>query len=279
MLLLLLLALTTATASAATIATFQTPLGTMQLELFDDQKPITVSNFIKYATSGRFDDMFVQRWEPGFVIQGGGYYVEDRAGTPEMRTIQTFGPIPNEYSVGETYSNTYGTIAMARQAGVVDSASSQWFLNLGDNSFLDSVDEGFTVFGRIISGTNVLNRFIPPPPQQGVYRTGLQGFNTYGEYINVPTLPVLATDATYDDMVYIDLSLRRDLALTVTEVRGRPIVAWQSVAGVTNLVEFRTATAPEWHELTAVIGTGETMTYTDSSATNAARLYRVGLRY
>ena len=180
-------------ASAATLATFKTSLGTMELELFDEEKPITVSNFVKYVTSGRFENMFVQRWEPGFVIQGGGYYLEDPDGTPVVRTVKTFGPIQNEYGVGETFSNRYGTIAMARQSGVVNSATSQWFLNLKDNAFLDTVDEGFTVFGRVVSGTNVLNLFVPPPPAHEIYLTRLQGINSYDEIINMTTLPVRAT--------------------------------------------------------------------------------------
>ena len=62
---------------AATLANFQTTVGNMQLELFDDEKPITVSNFVKYVTSGRFTNQFIQRWEAGFVIQAGGYTVSN----------------------------------------------------------------------------------------------------------------------------------------------------------------------------------------------------------
>jgi cyclophilin family peptidyl-prolyl cis-trans isomerase len=64
---------------AATIATFQTTVGTWEVELFDD-KPITVSNFIKYAASGRYDDQIIHRWVPGFVLQGGGYTRSVRRG-------------------------------------------------------------------------------------------------------------------------------------------------------------------------------------------------------
>src|SRR3954462_10805041 len=114
---------------AGTLATFTTSVGTMELELYDEERPITVSNFIKYVTSGRFQNQFIQRWEPNFVIQAGGYYVgSDTNNATDFRTIPIFGTITNEYSLGRNFSNIYGTIAMARHSGNTNSASSQWFL-------------------------------------------------------------------------------------------------------------------------------------------------------
>src|SRR5215212_836009 len=101
-------------ASAATLATFRTTLGTMEVEFYDEDKPVTVSNFVKYVTSGRFTNEFVQRWAPGFVIQGGGYAVTNTPNGLDLTPIEPFGTITNEYSVGRPFSNTYGTIAMAR---------------------------------------------------------------------------------------------------------------------------------------------------------------------
>lgn len=277
--LLLVLLFGSVVLEAATLATFRTSVGTMELELYDEDKPITVSNFVKYVTSGRFENLIVQRWETNFVIQAGGYYIEDPGGDPQIRTVKTFGPIKNEYSVGQEYSNTRGTIAMARQPGVVDSASSQWFLNVKDNVFLDDVDEGFTVFGKIVSGLEVLDLFVPPPPVHGIYRTRVEGFNSYDEYISMNTLPITSTNGSYADLIYIDTSLRRDLDLSVTRARGRTVVGWESVAGVTNVVEYTTGFPPNWQQLTNVIGTGELMTYTEQSAADPARIYRVGLRY
>src|SRR5690242_11955968 len=145
-----------------TLLTLESTVGNMELELYDEDKPVTVSNFVKYVTSGVFTNLFIQRWEPNFVIQAGGFRVINTTNGLRVSQITSYGNITNEYSVGRTFSNTYGTIAMARQGGVVNSASSQWFLNLTNNSFLDKVDQGFTVFGHITSGTNILNLFIPP---------------------------------------------------------------------------------------------------------------------
>ena len=280
---LLILGSAASPAHAATLATFRTSVGTMELELFDEHKPITVSNFVKYVTSGRYENLFVHRWVTNFVIQAGGYYVEDPNGTPQFRTVKTFGAITNEYGTGEIYSNTYGTIAMARQSGVVDSATSQWFLNLKDNAFLDSVDEGFTVFGRVLSGTNILNLFVPPPPANGIhyFPQRLQGENQYGEYIFMETnsLPITSLSATYADLVYIDISLRRDLSLSVHQARGRTVVSWESVAAVTNVVEYSASFPPVWQVATHVVGTGEVMTYAEQSAVDPARIYRIGLKY
>lgn len=141
-------------ANAATMVEIRMPIGTVTLELYDEDKPITVSNFLSYIESGRYENSFAHRLDPGFVIQGGGFTLDDNT----IKGVPTFDAIKNEYSSGATYSNLYGTIAMARVGGKVDSATSQWFINLGDNAFLDTVDEGFTVFGKVISGFEVLER-------------------------------------------------------------------------------------------------------------------------
>src|ERR1043166_6694144 len=159
-------------AKAETYVTVNTSIGPMQFELFDKDKPVTVANFLAYIKSGVYKDTFIQRWEPGFVIQAGGFFVTNRTTTkPQVAAVPTFGIIVNEHDAGRMFSHVYGTIAMARVSGQTNSASSQWYVNLKDNSFLDSVDGGFTVFGRLINGNTILNRFIPPPPQAGLYRT------------------------------------------------------------------------------------------------------------
>lgn len=139
-------------AVAQTVVRVESNLGVFLLELYDSVAPKTVANFVNYVITDRYDDSLVHRAEPGFVIQGGQLKI------PEDSTTISFLPvgpiIENEFSV----SNTRGTIAMARVGGQVDSATSQWFINLADNSALDSVDEGFTVFGEVLgSGMNVVD--------------------------------------------------------------------------------------------------------------------------
>ena len=117
-----LLALTLLTLQAGTVMIMRTSLGDMEFELFDQDKPVTVSNFVGYVERGDFDDLFVNRWSPGFVIQAGQFAVADLGTTNAAnRVVNALAPIPNEYSIGEQYSNTYGTIAMARQGGVTNS--------------------------------------------------------------------------------------------------------------------------------------------------------------
>ena len=131
-------------AFAQTVVQVQSNLGEFYLQLFDSIAPRTVSNFINYVITDRYDDSIVHRAEPGFVIQGGQLNIAEGSTTINYLPV---GPvIENEFSV----SNTRGTIAMARVGGQVDSATSQWFINLADNSGLDQVDEGFTVFGQVL---------------------------------------------------------------------------------------------------------------------------------
>lgn len=257
---------------AGTLAIFNTSLGTMNLDLHDGDKPVTVQNFIRYVRSGRYTNMIVQRWEPRFVIQGGGYYVEKLEDSATFRTIPTFGTITNEYSVGKTYSNLYGTIAMARQAGVVNSASGQWFLNLTNNAFLDSVDEGFTVFGKVISGTNVLNQFYPPPGAANpLFQAFVLNTNKYGEVIYMNTLP--ARGPKFDDLIYINVRFIE--CNLVKENNGDRVIQWNAYSGVTNRLQISTNTPPTWKPFREMIGGRGTISVTNSNPAEKIELYRV----
>src|SRR5262245_15367738 len=117
------LALVAVPAPAGTLAQFRTVFGDVEVELFDQDKPITVSNFIRYVESGRYRDGVIHRCNPDFVIQGGGYYLAGRGETnATILDIPVFGKIPNEFGTGRIFSNTYGTIAMAKLGGDTNSA-------------------------------------------------------------------------------------------------------------------------------------------------------------
>ncbi len=131
----------------ATNVIMETPLGNIEIELFDEVAPGTVENFLNYVNDGDYEDSFVHRSVPGFVIQGGGFTFEAGQAT----AIPTDPPIENEFEL----SNVRGTIAMAKLGGDPDSATSQWFINLADNSASLDGDDGqgggfFTVFGQVI---------------------------------------------------------------------------------------------------------------------------------
>src|SRR5947208_8271514 len=141
-------------ASAGILAQFRTVFGDIEVELLDQDKPVTVRNFIRYVQSGLFRDAIIHRCIPTFVIQGGGFFVGNRNTTNAiLAPIPTFGTITNEFAVGRFFSNVYGTIAMAKAGGDPNSASSQWFFNLANNAAnLDTQNGGFTVFGRVVRG-------------------------------------------------------------------------------------------------------------------------------
>jgi cyclophilin family peptidyl-prolyl cis-trans isomerase len=128
--------------SGAFVYLIETPLGDIPVELYPNMAPQTVANFQAYADSGDWDGSLVHRSVPGFVIQGGGFREVGGA----YAAIPTDPPVPNEPCL----SNTAGTVAMARVGGQAHSATSQWFINLVNNTSLDSVDGGFTAFGRVV---------------------------------------------------------------------------------------------------------------------------------
>ncbi len=121
----------------------ETPLGDIEIELLEEDAPKTVANFLNYIENNRYDKTFIHRNMPGFIIQGGGFTFVDG----ETSGVQTFPPVENEFKV----SNTRGTLAMAKLGDQPDSATSQWFINLADNSSnLDNQNGGFTVFARVV---------------------------------------------------------------------------------------------------------------------------------
>ncbi|MBV1790007.1 peptidyl-prolyl cis-trans isomerase [Marinobacterium sp. D7] len=137
------------TASAESIR-LTTTQGTIELELFSEQAPKSVENFIAYVESGYYDGMIFHRVIPGFMIQGGGM-------DQEFKPRKTRPPVENESDNG--LKNLRGSLAMARTRHP-DSATSQFFINSVDNFTLDARpgQPGYTVFGRVTSGMDVVDR-------------------------------------------------------------------------------------------------------------------------
>ena len=163
-------------------ATMETSMGTISLELNDEKAPITVKNFVEYAKSGHYDGTIFHRVIDGFMIQGGGF-------TKDMNQKRTGEPIRNEAMNG--LKNKRGTIAMARTM-VVDSATSQFFINLVDNDFLDFQTPtpqgfGYAVFGEVTDGMEVVDKIAK-------VRTGFAG-----PHQNVPEEPIVIRKVTVAD--------------------------------------------------------------------------------
>ena len=129
-----------------------TNMGDITIELYADKAPETVANFLKYTKEGKLNGTIFHRVIPNFMIQGGGHL-------PDMSQIATFDPIINESS--NNISNKKGTIAMARTSSP-NSATSQFFINLRDNEFLDKANAadgyGYCVFGQVTEGIEIVEQ-------------------------------------------------------------------------------------------------------------------------
>ncbi len=133
-----------ASAQANTLVRVSTTFGDFTLELFDDVAPVTVRDFLNYVERGAYNGTYFHRLDAGFVLQGGGYRLIPYEGPLQ---VPADPPIVNEYRE----SNVRGTIAMAKLDGDPNSATSEWFINLADNSAnLNTQNGGFTVFGRVL---------------------------------------------------------------------------------------------------------------------------------
>jgi peptidyl-prolyl cis-trans isomerase A (cyclophilin A) len=155
-----------------------TSMGDIVVELAPDKAPKTVANFVQYVKAGHYNGLVFHRVIDGFMIQAGGF-------TEDMKERPTRAPIPLESRNG--LSNLRGTIAMAR-TGVPDSATSQFFINVGDNLRLDAANagdgNGYAVFGQVVEGMDVVDRIKLVPVGN---RAGHQ---------NVPQQPVTIKQAT-----------------------------------------------------------------------------------
>jgi peptidyl-prolyl cis-trans isomerase B (cyclophilin B) len=156
-----------------------TSLGDITLELDGAKAPLSTNNFVDYVTSGHFDGTVFHRVIPGFMIQGGGF-------TADMVQKPTKAPIANEADNGR--KNDRGTVAMARTSDP-NSASSQFFINLASNAFLNHTAQtlqgwGYAVFGEVVDGLDVVDQIVQVP-------TG-----NNGPHSDVPREPVTIVKAT-----------------------------------------------------------------------------------
>lgn len=195
----------------ASTVSMQTVLGEIDIELFDAAAPLTVANFMNYVNSGAYNNSFIHRSVPGFIIQGGSYTWSDAG----VGVIAQNPPVVNEFD--SSRSNVRGTIAMAKLGGDPDSATNGWFFNLADNSAnLDFQNGGFTVFGRVIgNGMDVVDVIAALP----VYNAG-------GAFTDLPLIGYTSGYVT-----------GANLAM-VTNVAPVPIpaAAWLFVSGLLGLI-------------------------------------------
>lgn len=178
----IILSLATSMVLASPQVRLDTNLGTITLELAEDQAPKTVENFLGYVREGFYDGTIFHRVIDGFMIQGGGF-------TADFQQKETRPPIRNEADNG--LKNQRGTIAMAR-TGDPHSATAQFFINVQDNPALDyraSTPQGwgYAVFGKVVDGMDVVDQIRQVP-------TGAGGPG--GRFSDVPTSPVIIKSVT-----------------------------------------------------------------------------------
>ncbi|AXW86171.1 peptidylprolyl isomerase [Lonsdalea britannica] len=162
-------------ATASTHVLLTTTAGNIELALDDQKAPESVKNFVSYVDSGFYNGTIFHRVIPGFMAQGGGF-------TSDLKQKATQPPIKNEADNG--LRNLRGTISMARTSEK-DSATSQFFLNVADNAFLDhgQRDFGYAVFGKVVKGMDVADKI-----------SQVQTENV-GPYQNVPIKPIVIQSA------------------------------------------------------------------------------------
>jgi len=159
-------------------------VGTFDIQLYDST-PLTTANFLNYVNNGRYDNSFIHRSMPGFVLQGGGFYW---VGPTTYDAVPSYGTILNEASL--TRSNLTGTIAMAKVDGDPNSATCEWFINLADNGGtspdgLDYQNGGFTTFGSVVAGWDTV--------------LAIEGYDVWNASAYDPAWDNLPLRPTFDD--------------------------------------------------------------------------------
>ncbi len=226
------------------------PAGFIFIELFDVDAPAgikpaqaTVDNFLRYIDDGagtrRYDGTFLHRKIPGFIVQGGGFAYDPSLGAFGLESaphIPTDATINNEFD-GLTRSNLRGTIAMAKQDGLADSATSEWFINLGDNSAdLDNQNGGFTVFGRVLGDGMVLVDAI----------AALAEVNSGGAFSNLPVVDAAApvTIANLVNLAGVVVDPPATISPDLVDVDFGPVEIAVNAAAVTRTVTIQNMGVP-----------------------------------
>ena len=331
---------------AGTLVQFRTALGDVVVELFDQEKPLTTANFLKYVRSGRYTNMISHRIVPNFVIQGGGFRVANRGTVSNsVESVSEFANVSNEFDIGPRYRNIYGTLSMAKKGastnglatvrwtnaavaftqfaglktnvitytnafpeistfevyterivatngsgatqiwivskdGVVytggpHSASSQWFLSFGDNSAnLNNQNGGFTVFGRVVSATNVFNRLNTFQP---VWRATNVIYSAGGAFNELPLLSYfdpLSLAQLYAGLLYVDITELPPLAPPTPDPR-LPGVQLNGAFPMAHTVEVSSALQGPWLTLTNFVGRTSAVAVPDPDGNGPLRLYRL----
>lgn len=256
-----------------------TVLGRIDLALYDKATPITVANFLKYVDNGRYiitdpttgqpAPLFFHRSVPGFIIQSGGYVATVSPSNPSAvkpTEVEAYPAIQNEFGI----SNTRGTVAMAKLGNDPNSATSEWFINLADNSAnLDNQNGGFTVFGRVFgNGMDVVDAI-----------AALKTFNFGGAFTDLPARNyTLSQTLTVSNLVTMP-SIARIAALTFTASSDHPAIAKAAISASNLLVTPKAlGTAQITVTGTDLDGAAISQTFTVNIVSNPMHLANISTR-
>jgi peptidyl-prolyl cis-trans isomerase A (cyclophilin A) len=276
---------------------FHTELGDIDLQLHDQQKPITVANFLKYVRQGRYDTTIIHRaTEPSTgleVIQGGGY------GPPTFQHIDTSisgTGIQNEANTAPILSNVRGTIAMARTSDP-NSATSEWFINSTDNTSLDPANQppGYAVFGDVINGTMTTVDAIQALPvyafQNPFTEIPLRNYTqqdfqnqktpTSDNFVSVTaiTLPKLTYAVQSSNPDVVDAAINGDVLTLTFKSTGTADITFSGTDGQNQTVsQTFTATSTEatTQAVTLKKGGATSVSFTDADGTKSTVSYKGG---
>jgi cyclophilin family peptidyl-prolyl cis-trans isomerase len=200
-------------------------IGTLRLELFDQDKPASVHNFLTYVLSGAYSNNFIHYTSSNFVFQGGSLRIIDLDGGGQaVVPVTENAPVTNELGIGRFFSNVRGTIALAHYSGETNNATCHWFINLVDNPSLDAPDtnHAYVVFGRVISGLTNLDKLNPTATNTSIKILDLGGWLT-----ECPVNPsATLSTVTYDDLLTVSYNLvTLNMELQVQRVATNTILA------------------------------------------------------
>lgn len=215
--------------TADPVVKIRTNLGDIDVTLLPGSAPRTVTNFLNYVTSGAYNGTFFHRSVANFIIQGGGYKLVSNA----PAKIPAGAAVANEYSL----SNLRGTIAMAKAPGDPNSATNEWFFNLGDNSQnLNNQNGGFTVFGRVANPESlaVMDRIASVP------------VITQGDLEGWPVINYSSGTVTEQNLVLVN-------SVALTDAPSAPAVRENGIITASGFGGFTTASPGSYIE---IYGTG-----------------------
>ncbi len=244
------------------LARFHTDLGDIDVVLLQSIAPKNVANFVHYMNrnNGAYNNSFIHRSVPGFVIQGGGYKFTNNTKTP----IATDAPVMNEFHV----SNIRGTLAMAKLPNDPNSATDQWFFNLVDNSAnLDAQNGGFTVFARIMdtAGLATIDAI-----------AGVPTYNQGGDFTQIPLRNYSGSGADVDaNFVHVIWVKQIPQIDSLTKINATTIkVAGKGSASLVYQLQSSSSPTSGFTNLTSVTADSSgNIAYNDASA-GTKKFYR-----